>query len=157
MGRRQRLDVEHVDRGACDLFIPQCADQGLLSTIGPARYLIKRAVDFISASSAAPTRLRVRPLNHQMVVRMSACSKSSSLETRTAPAAWAASGSCFDPGDQIHAKSAPILALLTRSPRLERPRVFPRSSVPTVLCQPPDRSELLSATMLRALARIAPG
>src|SRR5258708_38022854 len=52
-------------------------------------------------------------------------------------------------------KARPILATSDPiRPRPRTPRVFPRSSVPTVLCQPPDRSELLSATMLRALARI---
>src|SRR5260370_43706 len=39
------------------------------------------------------------------------------------------------------------------SPRT--PRVFPRRSVPTVCCQPPDRTELLSVTICRAEAKIS--
>src|SRR5260370_48929 len=39
------------------------------------------------------------------------------------------------------------------SPRT--PRFFPRRSVPTVCCQPPDRTELLSVTMCRVEAKIS--
>ncbi len=52
-------------------------------------------------------------------------------------------------------KSRPILATadpIRPSPRT--PRVFPWRSAPTDVCQPPDRSELLSATILRAEAKI---
>jgi len=104
-GRRQRLDVEHVDRGACDLFIPQCADQGLLIHDRPREVLIKRAVDFISASSAAPPDCvcgRSTPDDRQNVCLL----EELILGDEDCTAAWAASGSCFDSRRSIHAKSA---------------------------------------------------
>src|SRR5260370_22940752 len=39
------------------------------------------------------------------------------------------------------------------SPRT--PRVFPRQSVPTLCCQPPERTDLLSVTICRAEAKIS--
>src|SRR5580693_26039 len=61
------------------------------STIGPRDALTNQAVGFILSSSAAPTRPRVRLLNTKWIVRMSAFSNSSCLETKIAPAAWAVS------------------------------------------------------------------
>jgi hypothetical protein len=51
------------------------------STIGPRDVLISNAVGFISPSSAAPTRPRVRPLSTRWMVRTSARLKNSSLDT----------------------------------------------------------------------------
>src|SRR6202049_4942703 len=127
------------------------------STIGPRDALINRAVGFILCSSAAPTRPRVRLLNTTWIVRMSARSNSSFLETRIAPAAWAASGVMF----WLQAIRFIPKALPTRAtcdpmrPSPRTPRVFPRRSAPTVCCHPPDRTELLSLTMCRAEARIS--
>jgi PAS domain S-box-containing protein len=41
------------------------------------------------------------------------------------------------------------------TPRPSIPRVFPRRSVPTVCCQPPDRTDLLSVTICRVEAKIS--
>jgi hypothetical protein len=127
------------------------------STIGPRDALINRAVGFILSSSAVPTSPRVRLLNTKWIVRMSARSNSWSLETRIAPAAVAASGVMF----WLQAMRFIPKALPTRAtcdptrPSPSTPRVFPRRSVPTVCCQPPDRTELLSVTRCRAEARIS--
>ncbi len=127
------------------------------STIGPRDALINRAVGFILSSSAAPTRPRVRLLNTKWIVKMSARSNSWSLETRIAPAALAASGVIF----WLQAIRFIPKALPTRAtsdpirPSPRTPRVFPRRSVPTVCCHPPDRTELLSVTICRAEAKIS--
>src|SRR5215813_8217299 len=127
------------------------------STIGPRDALINQAVGFILSSSAAPTRPRVRLLNTKWIVRMSARANSWSLETRIAPAALAASGVMFWlQAIRFIPKALPIRATcdpIRPSPRT--PRVFPRRSVPTVCCQPPDRTELLSVTICRAEAKIS--
>src|SRR5271168_4004931 len=127
------------------------------STIGPRDALINQAVGFILSSSAAPTRPRVRLLNTKWIVRISARSNSWSLETRIAPAALAASGVMFWlQAIRFIPKALPTAATcdpIRPSPRT--PRVFPRRSVPTVCCQPPDRTELLSVTICRAEARIS--
>src|SRR5947208_3875473 len=155
--RRQRLDVEYVDRCAGDLLVLQHADQRLLVDELPRDVLISRAVGFILSSSAAPTRPRVRALNTKWIVRMSARSNSWSLDTRTAPAAVAASGVMF----WLQAIRFIPKALPTRAtcdpirPSPRTPRVFPRRSVPTVCCQPPDRTELPSVTICRAEAKIS--
>src|SRR6266853_693624 len=126
------------------------------STIGTRDALINRAVGFILSSSAAPIRPRVRLLNTKWIVRMSARSYSWSLETRIAPAAMAASDVMF----WLQAIRFIPKALPTRAtcdpirPSPRTPRVFPRRSVPTVCCQPPDRTELLSVTICRAEAKI---
>src|ERR1700722_18464258 len=90
--RWQRLNVEYVDRRAGDLLVLQHIDQSLFVDNGPRDALISRAVGFILCSSAGPTRPRVRLLNTKWIVRMSACSNSWCLETRTVPAALATSG-----------------------------------------------------------------
>jgi hypothetical protein len=126
------------------------------SMIGPRDVLISRAVAFIRPSSAAPTKPRVRLLNTKWIVRMSARSNNWSLETRIAPAALAASGVMFWlQAIKFIPKALPIRATcdpIRPSPRT--PSVFPRRSVPTVCCQPPDRTELLSVTICRAEAKI---
>src|SRR6267143_1447218 len=100
---------------------------------------------------------RRRLLNTKWIVRMSARSNSSSLETRIAPAALAPSGVRF----WLQAIRFIPKALPTRAtcdpirPSPRTPRVFPRRSVPTVCCQPPDRTELLSVTICRADAKIS--
>jgi len=54
--RRQRLDVEYVDRRASDLLVLQDADQSLLiERLAPRDALIILAVGFILCSSASPT------------------------------------------------------------------------------------------------------
>src|SRR5260221_1167351 len=129
------------------------------STIGPRQALISRAVGFILSSSAAPTRPRVRLLNTKWIVRMSARSNSWCFETRIAPAALAASGVRFwlqairriPKALPIRATSDPI------RPSPKTPRVFPRRSVPTVCCQPPDRTDLSSVTMCRGGKDQRPG
>jgi hypothetical protein len=126
------------------------------STIGPRDALINQAVGFILSNSAAPTTPRVRLLNTKWIVRISARSNSCSLETRVAPAALADSGVMF----WLHAikfipKALPIRATWDPTfPSPRTPRVFPRRSVPTVCCHPPDRTELLSVTIWRAEAKI---
>src|ERR1700720_1529958 len=155
--RRQGLNVEFLDRRPGDLLVLQHADQNCSSTIGPRDALINRAVGFILSSSADPTRPRVRLLNTKWIVRISARSNSWSLETRIAPAALAASGVMFWlQAIRFIPKALPIRATcdpIRPSPRT--PRVFPRRSVPTVCCQLPDRTELLSVTICRAEARIS--
>jgi len=126
------------------------------STIGPRDALINNAVGFILSSSAAPTRPRVRPLNTKWIVRMSACSNSWFLETRIAPALWRPRRHVLTPGNQIHSKALPIRATCDPIRQVQNAQVFPRRSVPTVCCQPPDRTELLSLTMCRARPRSAP-
>src|ERR1700693_4572939 len=49
--RRQRLNVEHVDRRAGYLLVLQYVDQSCSSTMGPRDALISRAVGFILCSS----------------------------------------------------------------------------------------------------------
>src|SRR6202043_1624532 len=116
-----------------------------------------QAVGFILSSSEAPTRPRVRLLKIKWIVRMSARSNSWSLDTRIAPAALAASGGMF----WLQAIRFIPKALPTRAtcdpirPSPRTPKVFPRRSVPTVCCQPPDRTELLSVTICRAEAKIS--
>src|SRR6476619_6368792 len=110
--RRQRLNVEYVDRRACDLLVLQHADQSLL----------------FDDRSAGPTRLRVRLLSTKWIVRMSACSNSWSFETRIAPAALADSGVMF----WLQAIRFIPKALPTRAtcdptfPSPSTPKVFPR-------------------------------
>src|SRR5882672_1970878 len=155
--RRQRLNVEYVDRRAGDLLVLQHADQSLLVDDRPARRVDNQAVGFILSSSAAPTRPRVRLLNTKWIVRMSARSNSWSLETRIAPAALAPSGVRFWlQAIRFIPKALPIRATSDPTrPSPRTPRVFPRRSAPTVCCQPPDRTELLSVTMCRAEAKIS--
>jgi hypothetical protein len=127
------------------------------STIGPRDALINQAVGFILSNSVAPTRPRVRLLNTKWIVRMSARSNSWSLETRIAPASLADSGVMFWlQAIKSIPKAFPIRATcdpIRPSPRT--PRVFPWRSTPTVCCQPPDRTELLSATTCRTEAKIS--
>src|SRR5258706_223317 len=101
-------------------------------------------------------RQRVRLLNTKWIVRMSACSNSWSLETKRALAASAASGVRFWlQAIKFIPKALPIRATCDPiRPSPKTPRVFPWRSVPTVFCQPPDRTELLSLTICRAEARI---
>src|SRR5216683_7025726 len=76
---------------------------------------------------------------------------------RIAPAALAASGVMFwlQPISFIP-KAVPIRATCDPTfPSPRTPKVFPRRSVPTVCCQPPDRTELLSVTIWRAEAKIS--
>src|SRR3984893_8648003 len=154
---RQRLNVEYVDRAPAICLFFNALIKACSSTIGPRDALITRAVGFILSSCAAPTRPRVRLLNTKLIVRMSARSNSWSLETRIAPAALAVSGVRFWlQAIRFIPKALPIRATcdpIRPSPRT--PSVFPRRSVPTVCCQPPDRTELLSVTICRAEARIS--
>src|SRR5580700_2968869 len=126
------------------------------STIGPRDALINQAVGFILFNSVAPTRPRVRLLKTKWIVRMSACSNNWSLETRIAPAALAASGVMFWlQAISFIPKAVPIRATCDPTfPSPRTPKVFPRRSVPTVCCQPPERTELLSVTIWRAEAKI---
>ncbi len=127
------------------------------STIGPREALINQAVGPILSSSAAPTRPRVRLLNTKWIVRISARSNNWSLETKIAPAALADSGVMFWlQAISFIPKAVPIRATCDPTfPSPRTPKVFPRRSVPTVCCQPSDRTELLSVTIWRAEAKIS--
>src|ERR1700676_4172455 len=92
---RQRLNVEYVDRRAGDLLVLQHADQSLLLDDRPARRFDHTGGCFLSLflpPPAPPPRPRGPPLNHKWIVRISACSNNWSLDTKIAPAAFAASG-----------------------------------------------------------------
>src|SRR6266849_7645906 len=157
MRRRQRLNVEYVDSRAGDLLVLQHADQSLLFDDRPARRVDQPGRWFHSLQLRGPTRPRVRLLNTKWIVRISARSNSWPLETRIAPAALAASGVMF----WLQAIKFIPKALPTRAtcdpirPSPRTPRVFPRRSVPTVCCQPPERTELLSVTICRAEAKMS--
>ncbi len=126
------------------------------STIGPREVFTSNAVGFISASSAAPTIPVERSLSFMWMVSTSDEANSSSLVTWDAPASAAASGVRFWlQAMTVMPKASPMRA--TRDPMRPRPRmprVRPASSRPTDVCQPPSRTDRLSATRLRAPARI---
>src|SRR5580698_499225 len=153
--RRQRLNVEYVDGRAGDLLVLQHADQSLLFDNGPTRRVDQPGRWLHSRQLRGPYQPASTAAQHQMD-----CQDVGPLEqlvTRTAPAALAAWGVRF----WLHAirfipKARPILATcdpIRPSPRT--PRVFPRRSVPTVCCQPPDLTELDSVTICRAAAKIS--
>jgi hypothetical protein len=100
---------------------------------------------------------RVRVLSTTWIVRKSACSNSWFLETKVAPTASAAWGVMFWlQAIKFIPKALPIRATSDPIRPIPRtPSVFPRRSVPTVCCQAPDRTELLSVTICRAEAKIS--
>ena len=143
--RRCRLFVKHADqRLLVDDRPARCIDQ-------PGRWL------HCSPAPAAPTRPRVRLLNTKWIVRMSAARTAGPWTPGLRRPLWRPLASCSGSrqSDCIP-KALPTRATcdpIRPSPRT--PRVFPRRSAPTVCCQPPDRTELLSVTRCRAEARIS--
>src|SRR5260370_1108511 len=155
--RRQRLNVEYVDRRADDLLVFQHADQSFLFDDRPARRIDQpgrwlHSLQFRSPYQAARTaaqhqmdRQDVRPLE-QLVLGNQDCARGFGALGRHVLA----------PGIRFIPKTLPTRATCDPiRPSPSTPRVFPRRSVPTVCCQPPDRTELLSVTICRAEAKIS--
>ena len=92
---RQRLHVEDVKGRPGDRARPQGLDEGAFIMIGPREVFTSQDVVFMSASSAAPIRPRVRRLRIKWTVTTSAWRKSSSFVTKVAPAASAIAGVSF--------------------------------------------------------------
>ena len=127
------------------------------STIGPRDVLMRIAVGFMSASSRAPTRLRVRGDRTVWMLMTSERRNSSSLSTRSAPWALARSGVRFSL-QAITFMPMAVQTFATFVPRLPRPMmpsVRPSRSKPTVVCHPPPgRMALNSSRRCRAMASI---
>src|SRR5205807_9951393 len=96
-------------------------------------------------------------LDTEWIVKRSARSNSWALDIRNVRRGFGGPGVMF----RLQAIRFIPKALPTRAtcdpirPSPRTPRVFPRRSVPTVCCQPPDRTELLSVTICRAEAKIS--
>src|SRR6266404_4401798 len=155
--RRQRLNVEYVDRRAGDLLVLQYADQSLLVDDRPARRIDQPGCWPHSLQLRSPHQAARTTAQHQMDRQVSDRSNRSFLETRIAPAALADSGVMFWlQAIKSIPKALPICATCVPiRPSPKTPRVVPRRSMPTVCCQPPDRTELLSVTICRAEAKIS--
>ena len=79
------------------------ATRSASTTIGPRDVFIRRAVGFMSASSAAPTRPRVLPLSTRWMETISASWNSSSFETRVgADFGRPLRRQILAPGDHLH-------------------------------------------------------
>src|SRR5260221_7528090 len=143
----QRLLIENIDGHTCDRTRLEGFDQ---------RCLVDNAVRFMSASSAGPTRPRVRLLNTRWIVTKSGLAKQVGLrDQRDARRLGARAVKFWLRAVTFMPKARPILA--TSVPMLPRPRtpcVLPASSRPTLVCQPPLRTALPSWTRLRALPSI---
>ncbi|EUA13881.1 PAP2 superfamily protein [Mycobacterium xenopi 4042] len=138
MRGRQWLDVEHVEARGRDAARPQRPDQGLLVDDRPREVLTNIAVGFIDASSAAPTRPRVRSLSTKWMVSTSARPNSSSLDTYATPARSAACRVRL----VLHAITSIPKAVPTRATRVptlpspSTPSTAPPSWRPTDVCHP---------------------
>jgi hypothetical protein len=145
---RQGLGIENSTAAPAMARARKVSMSACSSTIGPRDVLTSRAVGFMSASSAAPTRPRVRSLRMRWMVTISARRKSSSFVTISAPAAAAVFAVKFWLQAMIYMPNArPMLATWAPTfPRPTTPRTLPSTSLPIEVCQPPARIELLSPT-----------
>src|SRR5713226_8789748 len=155
--RRQRLNVEYVDRRAGDVLVLQHADQSLLFDDRPSRRIDQPGRWLHSLQLRGPYQPARTAAQHQMDRQDVGPLEQLVLGNQDCARGCGGLGRhVLAPGNQIHSKALPTRATcdpIRPSPRT--PRVFPRRSVPTVCCQPPDRTELLSVTICRAEAKIS--
>jgi len=150
------LNVGIVDSRAGDLLVFKHADQACSSTIGPRR-VDQPGVGFISPVSAAPTRPRVRLINTNGSSGVGPLEQMSPWKTRMRSRLWRPRASVLgsrqsDSFQKSFRAARPLILIHAQSQNAQGLSTQIRAHC---LCQPPDRTELLSVTMCRAEAKIS--